>query len=124
MESRIKVLIERLKNLNNDIARLYDEINEANRTGKRGRAQQLMNTRRYTWRKIQSLGQEFHALLRGTVCYVSYKYKIGNIEKIVKAILINLTDEEIRDSLILYCELNGATFIEILEIQRIPTKFG
>jgi len=126
MGSRIKKLLEEVEFTYLKMKTLYQEIGEANRNGKKGKAQQLIHTRRYLYRKVLHLKYKFNEILKGSICNIQYKYKDLNKDGdnilINKAILINVTDEEIEDIIKLYCKFHGYQFIGILEIQRIPTK--
>ena len=127
MGSRIKHLLEEVEFTYLKMKTLYQEIGEANRNGKRGKAQQLIHTRRYLYKKLLTFKEKFNNILRGCVCNITYEYKDTNKggELITsKALLVNVTNEEIEDILKLYCKFHGYQFIKILEIQRIPTKFG
>lgn len=126
MGSRIKHLLEEVEFTYLKMKTLYQEIGEANRNGKRGKAQQLIHTRRYLYKKLLTFKEKFNNILKGSVCNIQYEYKLNkegdNITS--SALLVNVTDEEIEDILKLYCKFHGYQFIRILEIQRIPTKFG
>lgn len=127
MGSRIKHLLEEVEFTYLKMKTLYQEIGEANRNGKRGKAQQLIHTRRYLYKKLLTLKEKFNNILKGSVCNIQYEYKDLNKEGdniTSNALLVNVTDEEIEDILKLYCKFHGYQFIRILEIQRIPTKFG
>lgn len=127
MGSRIKHLLEEVEFTYLKMKTLYQEIGEANRNGKRGKAQQLIHTRRYLYKKLLTFKGRFNKILKGSVCNIQYEYKDLNNEgdRITSsALLVNVTDEEIEDILKLYCKFHGYQFIRILEIQRIPTKFG
>ena len=127
MGSRIKHLLEEVEFTYLKMKTLYQEIGEANRNGKRGKAQQLIHTRRYLYKKLLTFKEKFNNILRGCVCNITYEYKDLNNEGdhiTSSALLVNVTDEEIEDILKLYCKFHGYQFIRILEIQRIPTKFG
>lgn len=127
MGSRIKHLLEEVEFTYLKMKTLYQEIGEANRNGKRGKAQQLIHTRRYLYKKLLTFKEKFNNILKGSVCNIQYEYKDLNNEGdhiTSSALLINVTDEEIEDILKLYCKFHGYQFIRILEIQRIPTKFG
>lgn len=127
MGSRIKHLLEEVEFTYLKMKTLYQEIGEANRNGKRGKAQQLIHTRRYLYKKLLTLKIKFNDILKGSVCNIQYEYKDLNKEGnhiTSSALLVNVTDEEIEDILKLYCKFHGYQFIRILEIQRIPTKFG
>lgn len=127
MGSRIKHLLEEVEFTYLKMKTLYQEIGEANRNGKRGKAQQLIHTRRYLYKKLLTFKERFNKILKGSVCNIQYEYKDLNNEGdhiTSSALLVNVTDEEIEDILKLYCKFHGYQFIRILEIQRIPTKFG
>jgi hypothetical protein len=127
MGSRIKHLLEEVEFTYLKMKTLYQEIGEANRNGKRGKAQQLIHTRRYLYKKLLTFKEKFNNILQGSVCNIQYEYKDLNKEGdpiTSSALLVNVTDEEIEDILKLYCKFHGYQFIRILEIQRIPTKFG
>ena len=127
MGSRIKHLLEEVEFTYLKMKTLYQEIGEANRNGKRGKAQQLIHTRRYLYKKLLTFKEKFNNILKGSVCNIQYEYKDLNKEGdhiTSRALLVNVTDEEIEDILKLYCKFHGYQFIRILEIQRIPTKFG
>lgn len=127
MGSRIKHLLEEVEFTYLKMKTLYQEIGEANRNGKRGKAQQLIHTRRYLYKKLLTFKEKFNKILKGSVCNIQYEYKDLNKEGdniTSSALLVNVTDEEIEDILKLYCKFHGYQFIRILEIQRIPTKFG
>ena len=127
MGSRIKHLLEEVEFTYLKMKTLYQEIGEANRNGKRGKAQQLIHTRRYLYKKLLTFKEKFNNILKGSVCNIQYEYKDLNKEEdpiTSSALLVNVTDEEIEDILKLYCKFHGYQFIRILEIQRIPTKFG
>lgn len=127
MGSRIKHLLEEVEFTYLKMKTLYQEIGEANRNGKRGKAQQLIHTRRYLYKKLLTFKERFNNILKGSVCNIQYEYKDLNNEGdniTSSALLVNVTDEEIEDILKLYCKFHGYQFIRILEIQRIPTKFG
>lgn len=127
MGSRIKHLLEEVEFTYLKMKTLYQEIGEANRNGKRGKAQQLIHTRRYLYKKLLTLKIKFNDILKGSVCNIQYEYKDLNKEGnhiTSSALLVNVTDEEVEDILKLYCRFHGYQFIKILEIQRIPTKFG
>ena len=127
MGSRIKHLLEEVEFTYLKMKTLYQEIGEANRNGKRGKAQQLIHTRRYLYKKLLTFKEKFNKILKGSVCNIQYEYKDLNNEGdhiTSSALLVNVTDEEIEDILKLYCKFHGYQFIRILEIQRIPTKFG
>ena len=127
MGSRIKHLLEEVEFTYLKMKTLYQEIGEANRNGKRGKAQQLIHTRRYLYKKLLTFKERFNNILKGSVCNIQYEYKDLNNEGdniTSSALLVNVTDEEIEDILKLYCRFHGYQFIRILEIQRIPTKFG
>ena len=127
MGSRIKHLLEEVEFTYLKMKTLYQEIGEANRNGKRGKAQQLIHTRRYLYKKLLTFKEKFNNILKGSVCNIQYEYKDLNNEGdhiTSSALLVNVTDEEIEDILKLYCKFHGYQFIMILEIQRIPTKFG
>lgn len=127
MGSRIKHLLEEVEFTYLKMKTLYQEIGEANRNGKRGKAQQLIHTRRYLYKKLLTFKEKFNNILKGSVCNIQYEYKDLNNEGdsiTSSALLVNVTDEEIEDILKLYCKFHGYQFIRILEIQRIPTKFG
>lgn len=127
MGSRIKHLLEEVEFTYLKMKTLYQEIGEANRNGKRGKAQQLIHTRRYLYKKLLAFKVKFNNILKGSVCNIQYEYKDLNNEGdniTSSALLVNVTDEEIEDILKLYCKFHGYQFIRILEIQRIPTKFG
>jgi hypothetical protein len=127
MGSRIKHLLEEVEFTYLKMKTLYQEIGEANRNGKRGKAQQLIHTRRYLYKKLLTFKEKFNNILKGSVCNIQYEYKDLNKEGdniTSSALLVNVTDEEIEDILKLYCKFHGYQFIRILEIQRIPTKFG
>lgn len=127
MGSRIKHLLEEVEFTYLKMKTLYQEIGEANRNGKRGKAQQLIHTRRYLYKKLLTFKEKFNNILKGSVCNIQYEYKDLNREGdniTSSALLVNVTDEEIEDILKLYCKFHGYQFIRILEIQRIPTKFG
>lgn len=127
MGSRIKHLLEEVEFTYLKMKTLYQEIGEANRNGKRGKAQQLIHTRRYLYKKLFTFKEKFNNILKGSVCNIQYEYKDLNNEGdniTSSALLVNVTDEEIEDILKLYCKFHGYQFIRILEIQRIPTKFG
>ena len=127
MGSRIKHLLEEVEFTYLKMKTLYQEIGEANRNGKRGKAQQLIHTRRYLYKKLLAFKVKFNNILKGSVCNIQYEYKDLNKEGdniTSSALLVNVTDEEIEDILKLYCKFHGYQFIRILEIQRIPTKFG
>ena len=127
MGSRIKHLLEEVEFTYLKMKTLYQEIGEANRNGKRGKAQQLIHTRRYLYKKLLAFKVKFNNILKGSVCNIQYEYKDLNKEGdniTSSALLVNVTDEEIEDILKLYCRFHGYQFIRILEIQRIPTKFG
>ena len=125
MGSRIKRLLEEVEFTYLKMKTLYQEIGEANRNGKKGKAQQLIHTRRYLYRKLLTFKDKFNNILKGNVCKIQYEYKDLNNQGnnvVSEALLINVTDEEIEDILKLYCKFHGYMFIRILEIQRIPTK--
>lgn len=125
MGSRIKRLLEEVEFTYLKMKTLYQEIGEANRNGKKGKAQQLIHTRRYLYRKLLTFKDKFNNILKGSVCKIQYEYKDLNNQGnnlVSEALLINVTDEEIEDILKLYCKFHGYMFIRILEIQRIPTK--
>ena len=127
MGSRIKHLLEEVEFTYLKMKTLYQEIGEANRNGKRGKAQQLIHTRRYLYKKLLTFKEKFNNILKGSVCNIQYEYEDLNKEGdpiTSSALLVNVTDEEIEDILKLYCKFHGYQFIRILEIQRIPTKFG
>lgn len=127
MGSRIKHLLEEVEFTYLKMKTLYQEIGEANRNGKRGKAQQLIHTRRYLYKKLLTFKEKFNNILKGSVCNIQYEYKDlnnGGDHITSSALLVNVTDEEIEDILKLYCKFHGYQFIRILEIQRIPTKFG
>ena len=127
MGSRIKHLLEEVEFTYLKMKTLYQEIGEANRNGKRGKAQQLIHTRRYLYKKLLTFKEKFNNILKASVCNIQYEYKDLNKEGdniTSSALLVNVTDEEIEDILKLYCKFHGYQFIRILEIQRIPTKFG
>ena len=127
MGSRIKHLLEEVEFTYLKMKTLYQEIGEANRNGKKGKAQQLIHTRRYLYKKLLTFKEKFNNILKGSVCNIQYEYKDLNNEGdpiTSSALLVNVTDEEIEDILKLYCKFHGYQFIRILEIQRIPTKFG
>ena len=127
MGSRIKHLLEEVEFTYLKMKTLYQAIGEANRNGKRGKAQQLIHTRRYLYKKLLTFKERFNNILKGSVCNIQYEYKDLNKEGdpiTSSALLVNVTDEEIEDILKLYCKFHGYQFIRILEIQRIPTKFG
>ena len=126
MGSRIKHLLEEVEFTYLKMKTLYQEIGEANRNGKRGKAQQLIHTRRYLYKKLLTFKEKFNNILRGCVCNITYEYDTNNGGELItsKALLVNVTNEEIEDILKLYCKFHGYQFIKILEIQRIPTKFG
>lgn len=127
MGSRIKHLLEEVEFTYLKMKTLYQEIGEANRNGKRGKAQQLIHTRRYLYKKLLTFKEKFNNILKGSVCNIQYEYKDLNKDGdhiTSSALLVNVTDEEIEDILKLYCKFHGYQFIRILEIQRIPTKFG
>ena len=127
MGSRIKHLLEEVEFTYLKMKTLYQEIGEANRNGKRGKAQQLIHTRRYLYKKLLTFKERFNNILKGSVCNIQYEYKDlnkGGDNITSSALLVNVTDEEIEDILKLYCKFHGYQFIRILEIQRIPTKFG
>lgn len=127
MGSRIKHLLEEVEFTYLKMKTLYQEIGEANRNGKRGKAQQLIHTRKYLYKKLLTFKVKFNNILKGSVCNIQYEYKDLNKEGdpiTSSALLVNVTDEEIEDILKLYCKFHGYQFIRILEIQRIPTKFG
>lgn len=126
MGSRIKHLLEEVEFTYLKMKTLYQEIGEANRNGKRGKAQQLIHTRRYLYKKLLAFKVKFNNILKGSVCNIQYEYKENNEGDHItsSALLVNVTDEEIEDILKLYCRFHGYQFIRILEIQRIPTKFG
>ena len=127
MGSRIKHLLEEVEFTYLKMKTLYQEIGEANRNGKRGKAQQLIHTRKYLYKKLLAFKVKFNNILKGSVCNIQYEYKDLNKEGdniTSSALLVNVTDEEIEDILKLYCKFHGYQFIRILEIQRIPTKFG
>lgn len=127
MGSRIKHLLEEVEFTYLKMKTLYQEIGEANRNGKRGKAQQLIHTRRYLYKKLLTFKEKFNNILKGSVCNIQYEYKDlnkGGDNITSSALLVNVTDEEIEDILKLYCKFHGYQFIRILEIQRIPTKFG
>jgi hypothetical protein len=127
MGSRIKHLLEEVEFTYLKMKTLYQEIGEAYRNGKRGKAQQLIHTRRYLYKKLLTFKEKFNNILKGSVCNIQYEYKDLNNEGdniTSSALLVNVTDEEIEDILKLYCKFHGYQFIRILEIQRIPTKFG
>ena len=127
MGSRIKHLLEEVEFTYLKMKTLYQEIGEANRNGKRGKAQQLIHTRRYLYKKLLTFKEKFNNILKGSVCNIQYEYKDLNKEGdpiTSSALLVNVTDEEIEDILKLYCKFHGYQFIRILEIQRIPTKLG
>ena len=127
MGSRIKHLLEEVEFTYLKMKTLYQEIGEANRNGKRGKAQQLIHTRKYLYKKLLTFKEKFNNILKGSVCNIQYEYKDLNKEGdniTSSALLVNVTDEEIEDILKLYCKFHGYQFIRILEIQRIPTKFG
>lgn len=127
MGSRIKHLLEEVEFTYLKMKTLYQEIGEANRNGKRGKAQQLIHTREYLYKKLLTFKEKFNNILKGSVCNIQYEYKDLNKEGdniTSSALLVNVTDEEIEDILKLYCKFHGYQFIRILEIQRIPTKFG
>ena len=127
MGSRIKHLLEEVEFTYLKMKTLYQEIGEANRNGKRGKAQQLIHTRRYLYKKLLTFKEKFNNILKGSVCNIQYEYNDLNNEGdniTSSALLVNVTDEEIEDILKLYCKFHGYQFIRILEIQRIPTKFG
>ena len=127
MGSRIKHLLEEVEFTYLKMKTLYQEIGDANRNGKRGKAQQLIHTRRYLYKKLLTFKEKFNNILKGSVCNIQYEYKDINKEGdpiTSSALLVNVTDEEIEDILKLYCKFHGYQFIRILEIQRIPTKFG
>ena len=123
MGSRIKHLLDEVEFTYLKMKTLYHEIGEATRNGKNGKAQQLIHTRRYLYRKLLTFKEKFNNILKGSVCNIRYEYK--NKENIItsEALLVNVTDEEIGDILKLYCRFHGYQFIKVLEIQRIPTKF-
>ena len=106
----------KLSNLNKD-------INEAKGNSKYGKVQQLLYTRKYLYRKLLSYKQKFNSILKGYICKIKYEYKLqdGNIET-SEAILVNMSDEEIYDTIQLFCKFHGYNFIKVLEIKRIPTK--
>ena len=127
MGSRIKHLLEEVEFTYLKMKTLYQEIGEANRNGKRGKAQQLIHTRRYLYKKLLTFKEKFNNILKGSVCNIQYEYKDLNKEGdniTSSALLVNVNDEEIEDILKLYCKFHGYQLIRILEIQRIPTKFG
>ena len=127
MGSRIKHLFEEVEFTYLKMRTLYQEIGEANRTGKRGKAQQLVNTKRYLYKKLLHFKEKFNKILKGHVCNIKYQYKDINNEGdliIANAVLVNVTNEEVEDIMKLYCRFHGYQFIGILEIQRIPTKLG
>lgn len=129
MGSRIKHLLEEVEFTYLKMKTLYQEIGEANRNGKRGKAQQLIHTRRYLYKKLLTFKEKFNNILKGSICSIKYQCKDlnneeGDIIKTKEALLVNVTDEEIEDILKLYCKFHGYQLIRILEIQRIPTKFG
>lgn len=127
MGSRIKHLLEEVEFTYLKMKTLYQDIGEANRNGKRGKTQQLIHTRRYLYKKLLTFKEKFNNILKGSVCNIQYEYKDLNNEGdhiTSSALLVNVTDEEIEDILKLYCKFHGYQFIRILEIQRIPTKFG
>ena len=55
MGSRIKHLLEEVEFTYLKMKTLYQEIGEANRNGKRGKAQQLIHTRRYLYKKLLTI---------------------------------------------------------------------
>jgi hypothetical protein len=128
MGSRIKHLLEEVEFTYLKMKTLYQEIGEANRNGKRGKAQQLVHTSRYLYKKLLAFKVKFNNILKGSVCNIQYEYEdlnnSGEDHITSSALLVNVTDEEIEDILKLYCKFHGYQFIRILEIQRIPTKFG
>ena len=124
MGSRIKSLLEEVEFTYLKMKILYQEIGEANRTGKRGKAQQLVNTKRYLYKKLLHFKEKFNKILKGYVCNIKYQYNKEGELIIANAVLVNVTDEEVEDILKLYCRFHGYQFIGILEIQRIPTKLG
>lgn len=126
MGSRIKHLLEEVEFTYLKIKTLYQEIGEASRNGKKGKVQQLIHTRRYLYKKLLTSKDKFNHILKGSVCDITYEYRdVNKGEDILssKALLVNVTDEEIEDILKLYCRFHGYQFIKILEIQRVPTKF-
>lgn len=125
MESRIKALLEEVEFTYLKMKTLYQEIGEANRTGKKGQAQRLIHTRRYIYKKLLNFKEKFNHILKGTVCNIKYEYQDLNNEGdniTANATLINVNDREIEDILKLFCRFHGYRFLKILEIQRIPTK--
>ena len=128
MGSRIKYLLEEVEFTLLKMKTLYQEIGEANRKGKKGKAQQLISTRRYLYKKLLTFKEKFNSIIKGSVCNIKYEYKDlnGNEEAETitsEALLVNVNDEEIVDILKLYCKFRRYQFIRILEIQRIPTNF-
>lgn len=125
MGSRISNLVNDIESTYLRLKTLYQEINEASRNGKYGKVQQLIHTRRYLYKKLLALKCKFSLILKGDICNITYEYMALDSSSITtgKAFLVNVTDEEICDILKLYCKFNSHTFIRILEIQRIPTKF-
>jgi len=126
MGSRIKALLEEVEFTYLKMKTLYHEIGEANRNGKKGKAQQLIHTRRYLYKKLLTFKKKFNDILRGNVCHIKYEYQKIDINQnvVAEALLVNVSDTEIKDILELYCKFHGYRFIKILEIQRIPTKLG
>ena len=124
MESRVKTLLSEVEFTYLKLKTLYQEIGEATREGKRGKAQQLIHTRQYLYKKLYNLREKFNHILKGSVCYINYEYETGNLKKSSNATLVNVSDEEIEEIIKLYCRFHGYKFLKILDIQRIHTKFG
>lgn len=125
MANRIKGLLEEVEYTYLKISSLYKEAQVLYREGKKGKAQSLAYNIKYLKKKLFNLRERFKSLVHGNVCFIQYSIQLkDNTEEVRKAVLVNVTDEEIKDLLTVYCRFNKVKLHKILEINRITTKLG
>jgi len=125
MANRIKGLLEEVEYTYLRIGSLYKEAQGLYREGKKGKAQGLAHTIKYLKKKMFNLRERFKSLVHGNVCFIQYSIQLeDNTQEVRKAVLVNVTNEEIEDLLTVYCRFNKVKLYKILEIKRITTKLG
>ena len=125
MANRIKGLLEEVEYTYLKISTLYKEAQELYREGKKGKAQSLAHNIKYLKKKLFNLRERFKSLVQGNVCFIQYSIQLDdNTKEVRKAVLVNVTNEEIEDLLTVYCRFNKVKLYKILEIKRITTKLG
>ena len=126
MESLIKKLIQEAKETYDKINELSLQASKYHTQGKSGYYQSCMVRVRYFTRKLVNIKQQLTSIINGDVAFIKYKVisKTYNLEEEREAILINMTDSDIRTTLEIYCQVNELKLNNILEIKRIPTKLG